>query len=93
MTSGPHTAGGNPLETLEVLPQISHNQGLYEQHTIPFATNDGIGIPLATALLGNPIGLLNGTSPAFTPEMGVTAKIGLKIQASVWSVIHKFLHD
>ncbi|KAI0709023.1 hypothetical protein C8Q76DRAFT_799060 [Earliella scabrosa] len=67
---------------LEVLPQEGDIQPLYPQDTIHFISLHGVGINLGSAFLGRCDGLVHRDEGAFTPAMGVSTKIGLKIQVA-----------
>ena len=64
------------------LSQVPYGQNTLPQDTITFATETDVGIRLGDAILGSFNGLLRKDEAAFTPEMGVNAKIGLRIQVS-----------
>ena len=66
----------------EPLPQIPLGNGEFAQDVITFSTSQGAGIRLGAALLGETNDLEDGDSPAFTTEMGVPAKFGLRIHVS-----------
>ena len=70
---------------LEVLPQEGDIQPLYPQDTIHFISLHGVGINLGLALLGRTDALVHEGEGAFTPAMGVSTKIGLKIQVSLYA--------
>ncbi|KAI0747961.1 hypothetical protein C8Q80DRAFT_1270416 [Daedaleopsis nitida] len=64
---------------IEELTQVPYS-AFPPQHTITFTTNSGEGVNLGAALLGALHDLHHKDGDAFSPEMGVNAKIGLRIQ-------------